>query len=85
MKKVIWFVVMIFTLTILVGCAMRSSNLKRESAREFKVHPNDIEITNENWGMIEVAWNVKLPNGAKYNCFADEYLRRIHCVPMKKK
>jgi len=88
MKIKVLFVSMVVALIafclFLSGCANSTANLQRETAREIggNLRPSDVEVSNINRGALEVTWQATTPKGA-YDCFADDMLRRINCVPVK--
>jgi hypothetical protein len=78
MKKFYFLISLIFFLS--VACASTSDNLKRETARYLgDIHPDKVEISDVERGVMSVKWKADTPKG-KYDCSADDMVRRVHCV-----
>jgi hypothetical protein len=75
------FIVSLFS----VGCASNIQSLQRESARNIgnNLRPNDITILDVERGALNVYWKAKTPDGATYDCDADDMVRRVNCVKAK--
>ena len=67
---------------LLVGCASNTESLQRESARNIggNLRPGDITVTDVNRGAMNVYWKATTPKGTKYDCNADDMVRRVNCV-----
>lgn len=63
------------------GCASTEANLQRESARSIGhgLSPDQIVISNVNRGITNVSWVAASPKG-RFNCYADDMVRRVNCV-----
>lgn len=80
MKKLsILFPVTVF---VIAGCASNIQSLQRESARSIgnNLKPNDVTISEVNRGAMNVDWKATTPDGTKYDCSADDMVRRVNCV-----
>ena len=69
----------------LVGCASNIQSLQRESARNIgnNLRPSDITITDVQRGALNVSWKSTTPDGTRYDCNADDMVRRVNCVKVK--
>ena len=73
------YLLVVATIT-LVGCASTSANLQRETARSIGyVKPEQVTVSEVKRGITDVRWKADSPKG-KYDCSADDMLRRVHCV-----
>jgi hypothetical protein len=77
-------VIVLFIALITAGCANTAANLKRETARYIGggVTPEQVQISDVKRGMTEVKWTADTPKG-KYNCSADDMVRRVYCTENK--
>lgn len=65
---------------ILVGCASTTANLERESARAIGgITSSEVSVFDVRRGMSDLSWSVQSPRG-RYQCQADDMLRRVNCV-----
>jgi len=68
----------------LIGCGADMANLRRAAGSKLNVNPDEVTILSRDIGLTEYRWTVKLINGEIYNCFADDRMRDVSCVPAKK-
>ena len=63
------------------GCASTEANLQRESARVIGqgTSPSQVAISNIDRGLTNVSWTAETSKG-KFNCSADDMVRRVNCV-----
>jgi hypothetical protein len=74
----------IVVMCLLVGCGSSNANLQRATGSKLGVHPDTVSISDAKIGMTEYRWNAET-DGKKYNCFSDDRMRDVSCVPIKKK
>ncbi len=67
--------------TLMLGCANTGANLQRETARSIggNVSPEQVAVSDVDRGATAVKWKATAPTG-KYECSADDMLRRVLCV-----
>jgi len=71
---------LILTVVMLCSCASTNENLQRETARFIgDINPAQVAVTNIDRGVTAVKWEAETPKG-KYDCSADDMVRRVHCV-----
>lgn len=60
-------------------------SLQRESARNIgnNLKPSDITVSDVERGALNVYWKSTTPDGSKYDCNADDMVRRVNCVKVK--
>lgn len=82
MKKSLLLIGAIVCLSFFAGCASNIQSLQRESARVIgnNLRPSDITITDVQRGALNVDWKATTPDGTKYDCNADDMVRRVNCV-----
>ncbi|MEN6622756.1 MAG: hypothetical protein ABFD50_14550 [Smithella sp.] len=81
MKRFVFFA---FVLFLIVGCGIRETNLRRETARVVgDITPEEVTLSNVEWGMTNVDWLASTPKG-NYRCSSDDMLRRPYCLKAKK-
>ncbi len=79
MKKVF----LMLTFVMLCGCASTNENLQRETARFIgDISPAEVSVSSIDRGATSVKWAAETPKG-KYDCSADDMVRRVHCVKKK--
>jgi hypothetical protein len=78
--------IVIMTFCLIIGCASSIGNIQRETALNIGggVHPDSVEVTNVSRMPLETRWDAKA-NGKRYNCFADDMMRKVNCIPAQKK
>jgi len=70
----------LLVIVFILGCASTSANLQRETAKVIgDISPEQVTILNIDRGITNVKWEAETPKG-KYNCSADDMVRRPHCV-----
>lgn len=76
------FVLCPIALFCITGCASNIESLQRESARNIgnNVKPRDITVTDVKRGAMNVDWKATTPDGATYECNADDMVRRVNCT-----
>ncbi len=77
-------ILVLFTLAstfgFMAGCASTPANLQRETARYIgNIKSEQVTVSDIKRGATEVKWTADTPNG-KYDCSADDMVRRVHCV-----
>ncbi len=78
MKRLLFAIVVMGM--ICTACASTQENLQRETARYLgDVAPQQVNVSNVNRGATNVSWDADTPKG-KYDCSADDMVRRVHCV-----
>ena len=71
---------LILTVMMLCGCASTNENLQRETARFIgDINPAQVSVSNIDRGVTAVKWEAETPK-EKYDCSADDMVRRVHCV-----
>jgi hypothetical protein len=84
MKRMILCFMLVALIMIIVGCGADSANLRRATGSKLGVHPDAVAISNTDIGMTEYRWTAEV-GGKKYNCFADDRMRDVSCIPAQKK
>ena len=83
MKKIFPTIIL---LSLLAGCMNTSDNLARETARTIGgLRPDQVTISDVKRGMTNVSWVATTPNGAIYDCAADDMVRRVNAVKRETK
>jgi len=84
MKRMLLLCFALFTMIVLViGCGADMANLRRATGSKLNVNPDEVTITSKDIGMTEYRWTATI-DGKVYNCFADDRMRDVSCVPAKK-
>ena len=66
---------------VLSACANTQGNLERETARFIGgISSEQVTVSNVDRGATDVKWKAETPAG-RYNCEADDMVRRVNCVP----
>lgn len=81
MAKVANLCFSVAAIVALTACANTSANLQRETATYIggNVTPEQVEISDINRGIMDVSWKASAPTG-RYDCSADDMVRRVSCT-----
>lgn len=86
MKRMMLCFMLVAAMMIVVGCPSSQANLRRATAKELRVHPDTVTVSNIDAGMTEFRWTAEV-DGKIYDCIADASgrMRDTSCVPAKTK
>lgn len=82
MKRVTFCFIIMVAIVMIIGCGADSANLRRATGSKLGVHPDTVNVVSKDIGMTEYRW-VAESDGKRYNCFADDRMRDVSCVPEK--
>ena len=82
MKRIVFIVFAFIFCFSLISCGADMANLRRATGSKLHVNPDEVNITNRNIGMTEYRWTATI-DGKVYNCFSDDRMRDVSCIPAK--
>lgn len=84
MKRATVCFIIMTVMVLIIGCGADTANLRRATGSKLGVHPDTVSVISKDIGMTEYRWIADV-EGNRYNCFADDRMRDVSCIPEKKK